>query len=87
MAEPEQIPKTYRGNCHCGAFVYEVDLAADIKATAQCNCSVCTKKGYLWSLPIGDSFKVVKGDEKDLSVYTFGKETVRHFVRPQTADR
>ncbi len=40
----------YRGGCHCGRVAFEVD--GDIKLVSECNCSICTKKGYLhWTVP------------------------------------
>ena len=65
----EQAEKTYRGNCHCGAFVYECQLP-EIKTANECNCSICYKKGYLWQFPPA-GIKFVKGDEKELRQYTF----------------
>ncbi|KAM7214092.1 centromere protein V [Rhypophila decipiens] len=74
MADSEPAPpalKTYRGNCHCGLFVYEAQLP-EIKSVAECNCSLCYKKGYLWVFPGAGDFKVVKGSEDDLTTYTLG---------------
>lgn len=81
MAEQEQNKtKTYRGNCHCGAFIYEIDLP-EISHFYSCNCSICTKKSYLWTLvPDEDAFKVVKGNEDDLTVYKFGPKQRPHKV-------
>lgn len=78
MTEEKPL-KTYRGNCHCGAFVYEVELP-EIKAVSTCNCSICTKKGYLWVKP--SEIKVVKGAEDALTGYTFGSNTFYHKVSP-----
>ncbi|GKT59253.1 glutathione-dependent formaldehyde-activating enzyme [Colletotrichum tofieldiae] len=77
-ASKEQEPKrTYRGNCHCAAFVYEFDLP-EIKTVGECNCSICTKKGSLWVIPARDNFRVVKGAESELSSYKFGTEQMIH---------
>ena len=78
MADEHQPLETYRGNCHCGAFVYEVELPK-IKSVNACNCSICTKKGYLWVKP--SEIKVVKGDEASLTSYTFGSDNFVHKVR------
>lgn len=80
LMESQDPLKTYRGNCHCGAFVYEAQLP-EINSAAQCNCSICYKKGYLWLFPGPGDFQVVKGDEADLRVYTFGEGTTLHKVR------
>lgn len=81
MADAPPPTKTYRGNCHCTAFVYEITVP-EIKQVSNCNCSVCTRKGYLWTI-IADpaaSFKVVKGDEDALSVYEFATKSLLHKV-------
>nr|GAT51271.1 predicted protein [Mycena chlorophos] len=43
-------PKTYEGNCHCGQFKFTVTLPTPIEEMGlnQCDCSICTKKGYLF---------------------------------------
>ena len=41
------MPETYRGGCHCGAVQYE--LTADLSGAMECNCSICAKRGALWS--------------------------------------
>ncbi|TDZ61052.1 Centromere protein V [Colletotrichum trifolii] len=69
--------KTYRGNCHCAAFVYEVKYP-EIKSASACNCSICTKKGTLWIMPKHENFKIVKGLESDLTSYTFGSGQMIH---------
>lgn len=64
--------KTYRGNCHCGSYIYEVTVP-EITSVSVCDCSICTKKNYmyLWMTPGRDSLKVIK-DDGLLTDYTFG---------------
>ena len=76
----EESPKTYRGNCHCGAFIFEL-TSPEIKTVFECNCSICSKKGYAWLFPGADNFKPVKGDVKDLTEYTFNDGNYIHRVR------
>ncbi|KAK3944938.1 putative glutathione-dependent formaldehyde-activating gfa protein [Diplogelasinospora grovesii] len=74
----EQAPKkTYRGNCHCGAFIFEVTVP-EIKSVSGCNCSICTKKGYLLIFPGDGDFKVVK-DEGKLTEYTSSGKYIHKF--------
>lgn len=68
----EETLKTYRGNCHCGAFIYEVKLP-EIKTYNECNCSICHKKGYAWLFPSKGNLDIVKGSIDDLKAYTFNK--------------
>ncbi|KUI54895.1 Centromere protein V [Cytospora mali] len=68
----EETLKTYRGNCHCGAFVYEAKLP-EIKSYSECNCSLCHKIGYAWLFPDQGNLDIVKGSVDDLKAYTFNK--------------
>ena len=36
----------HKGSCHCGAVVFEVDAPEHLQVT-ECNCSICSKSGYL----------------------------------------
>jgi hypothetical protein len=69
---------TYRGNCHCGAFVYEAELP-EIKSAMECNCSICHKKGYLW-VDCQAKYEIVKGTDDTLARYTFGPKKLVHRV-------
>lgn len=72
--------QTYRGNCHCGAYVYEARLP-QITSVHECNCSICSKKGYLWVfVGVDDDFRVVKGADADLTSYSFGPQAMFHKV-------
>ncbi|KAF9774547.1 hypothetical protein IL306_007433 [Fusarium sp. DS 682] len=83
MAEAQAPNITYRGNCHCGAFVFEIGIP-EIKSVMACNCSICTKKGYLLLFPGGlDDLKIVKGSIEDLTNYTFSKGKLHHKFCPQ----
>ncbi|KAG6366312.1 hypothetical protein INS49_000489 [Diaporthe citri] len=62
--------KTYRGNCHCGAFIYEARLP-EITSYTECNCSICRKKGYAYLVPEGGQVDVVKGSIDELTSYAF----------------
>jgi hypothetical protein len=78
-AEQSQSPtRTYRGNCHCGAFVYEVE-AAEIKAAGDCNCSICSKRGYVFMEP-QKPLTIIKDEGKQVH-YTFGSGKIDHQVR------
>lgn len=63
--------RTYRGNCHCGNFVYEVDLP-ELRCVVECDCSFCSRTGNLYVLTDDDcNFRIVKGTEEKLTSYTF----------------
>lgn len=74
--------KTYRGNCHCAAYVYEVDLPKELKPT-KCNCSSCYRKAVLWVIPKEKkNLRFIKGDMNSLTSYTFGQKTFDHKFCP-----
>lgn len=67
---------TYRGNCHCGDFVFEVNTPKPLSVGYACNCSICYKKGYVFYMngQDGGTFNVVKGSLDKLTSYNFGKK-------------
>ncbi len=77
--KPMAMAKTYRGNCHCGAFIYEADLP-EIKSVSECNCTVCHKKGLLHVYTSPQNIRVVKGNESALTAYLFGLKRWPHMV-------
>jgi hypothetical protein len=44
----------------------------------RCNCSICTKKGFLHLIVPEEQFELLRGQES-LSTYTFGTHTARHY--------
>ncbi|RFU78542.1 glutathione-dependent formaldehyde-activating enzyme [Trichoderma arundinaceum] len=87
MTQIEEQPRrrTYRGNCHCGAFVYEIDLP-ELDTVIDCDCSFCSRKGHLYVQTSEDAnFRVVKGSEEKLTSYTFGAASKIHKFCPKCA--
>ena len=75
----EEPTKTYRANCHCGAFVVEADLP-EIKGGVTCSCSWCFKKGTRILYVSPKNVRVVKGSESDLTPYQFNTKFITHMV-------
>ena len=67
--------KTYIGGCHCGAVRYEVEM--DLDKVMECNCSHCSKKGFLLSFVDRDKF-TLQSSEDMLIEYFFNKKAIRH---------
>ncbi len=66
----------YRGGCHCGAVVFEVQ--GELSEVVECNCSICSRKAYLhWIVP-PQSFRLLNGDQQ-LATYTFNTGAARHY--------
>lgn len=72
----EQALVTHRGGCHCGRVRFEVLAPARVEVS-DCNCSICSKSGYLHLIVEGAHFKLLSGREV-LSTYTFNTGTARH---------
>jgi hypothetical protein len=67
----------HTGSCHCGAVRFEVDADLERETIHDCNCSICTKKGFLHLIVSKDRFRLVAGEER-LSTYTFGTGVAKH---------
>jgi hypothetical protein len=69
----------YRGACHCGRIAFEVE--GDLGQVMECNCSHCSRKGYLlWFVP-RDKL-ALHTPETDLATYTFNKRVIKHHFCP-----
>lgn len=67
---------THTGGCHCGKVRFEVDAPAEISAT-ECNCSICSKAGYLHLFVTREEFRLLRGEDA-LSTYTFNTGAAKH---------
>src|SRR5262245_50737357 len=72
--------KTYTGGCHCGQVRF--DVTADLAQVMDCNCSICRKRGALWSFVPAEKFALRAGSET-LTDYQFGKCTIHHLFCAQ----
>ena len=67
--------QSFQGGCHCGRVRFKV--TADLATIAECNCSVCTKKG-IWHLIVPrEQFELISGKD-DLTTYTFNTGVAKH---------
>lgn len=69
------MERVWQGGCHCGAVRFEV--TADIIQVTDCNCSVCTKKGFLHLIVAPEKFRLLKGADA-LVTYRFNTGTAKH---------
>ena len=69
----------YQGSCHCGAIAYEVE--GDLGKVLECNCSHCSRKGYLlWFVP--RDRLTLSTPESALATYEFNKHVIQHHFCP-----
>ena len=64
MASTEETPEssteespqssTHEGNCHCGAVRFTITLTPPLpeQNVSSCDCSICTRNGYLLVYPL-----------------------------------
>jgi hypothetical protein len=67
--------KTMQGGCHCGRVRFRV--TADLDRVTVCNCSICSKKGFLHMIVPPEQFELVSGKD-DLTTYTFNTGVAKH---------
>jgi hypothetical protein len=67
---------TRKGGCHCGRVRFEVTAPKDLQV-CDCNCSICSKSGFLHLIVPKSRFKLLCGSEA-LTTYTFNTGTAKH---------
>jgi len=67
--------RVFTGGCHCGRVRFEV--TTDLARVVDCNCSICTRKGYLHHIVPRERFRLLAGEEA-LATYRFGTMTAQH---------
>ena len=67
------------GGCHCGAVRFRVGVRR--LEALQCNCSICSMKGYLHVIVPPEHFEALAGAQ-DMSVYRFNTGTAEHSFCP-----
>lgn len=65
----------HTGACHCGKVAFEVEAAPE--QVMECNCSHCSKKGYLLAFVPRAALHLTTPDA-DLGTYTFNTHAIRH---------
>ena len=63
MSEQSMSEYTYKGGCHCGRIRFEVDADLGAAEIIDCNCSICTKKGFLHLIVAPEDFRLVRGED------------------------
>jgi hypothetical protein len=69
------MPRTMTGGCHCGRVRFRV--TADLARITECNCSICTKKGFLHLIVPPEQFELLSGAGA-LTIYRFNTGTAKH---------
>src|SRR5689334_23620320 len=67
--------QTMEGGCHCGRVRFRV--TGDLAQTTVCNCSICTKKGFLHLIVAPEQFELLSGADA-LATYEFNTRVAKH---------
>ncbi len=59
---------TFKGQCHCGALSFQ--FQPEKIELIECNCSICTMKGFIHLIVAKERFHLLSGTEQ-LQTYTF----------------
>ena len=67
--------QTYEGACHCGHVRFRVH--AELSRVDVCNCSICTKKGFVHWIVEPAQFELLAGGD-ELTSYRFNTGVAEH---------
>jgi hypothetical protein len=67
----------HSGGCHCGRVRFEVSAPSRL-SVSECNCSICSKSGYLHLIVPKSRLRLLQGEEF-LTTYTFNTHVAKHF--------
>jgi hypothetical protein len=70
---------TYQGGCHCGRIRFEV--TTNLEKVIDCNCSICTKKGFLHLIVEPEQFHLLSSVDA-VTLYQFNTKTAKHYFCP-----
>ncbi len=66
----------YEGSCHCQAVTFQVE-APEALEVEYCNCSICSKAGYLHLIVPRSRFELLTGQDA-LTDYRFNSQVAQH---------
>ncbi|KAF2810310.1 uncharacterized protein BDZ99DRAFT_570899 [Mytilinidion resinicola] len=85
-ADPPQGKETdspgsasYSASCHCGAICFTVTLTQPLaqQQPISCNCTICSRNGYLLVYPLRSNLVITQGADV-LKSYSFGRKRNLH---------
>jgi hypothetical protein len=71
----EPPARTYTGACHCGRVRFRV--RGDLARATLCNCSICSKKGFVHLIVEAADFELLSGGP-ELTSYRFNTAVAEH---------
>ena len=67
-----------KATCHCGSVELEIEITDGLQNIRRCDCSLCSRKGYVMASVPTTHLKVTKGKEA-LSLYQWGTMVAEHY--------
>ncbi|TRY30591.1 GFA family protein [Aliiglaciecola sp. M165] len=68
---------SYQGSCHCGSVTFKIECGEEVEVE-DCNCSVCSKFGFLHLILPKKRFTLLSGEDM-LTEYRFNTGVAKHF--------
>ena len=65
-----------KGKCHCGSIKFSINTK--IRDLRRCNCSMCSRKGFVMGTALIDQLTITSG-EKKLTSYKWNTKIAEHF--------
>ena len=65
-----------KGSCHCGVIQFQVNIS--LKDLRRCNCSICSRKGFVMGSAPVDVLTIISG-KKYLSTYKWNTNVAEHY--------
>ena len=65
-----------KGKCHCGSVKFTINTK--IRDLRRCNCSMCSRKGFVMGTALIDQLTITTG-EKKLTSYKWNTKIAEHF--------
>ena len=72
------MSETRKATCHCGLVELEIQFDAGLQNIRRCDCSLCSRKGYVMASVPTTHLKITKGREL-LSLYQWGTMVAEHY--------
>ena len=66
-----------RGSCHCGVVSFEAKIEQSKPELLDCNCSICSRIGFLHLIVQHENFTLLSGKDA-LTSYQFGSWQAEH---------
>ncbi|MCH9766116.1 MAG: GFA family protein [Alphaproteobacteria bacterium] len=67
--------KSHSGGCHCGGVRFDANV--DLTKVISCNCSICMKRGAIFSFIPASDFTLQSGEDH-LQDYQFAQKKIHH---------